>query len=162
VGFLRRQVTAVAGGRRGGPRHAGSGQLGAGAFGEAVCADVVQQLVGQQQGDASVPRPPGAPEPFAVQEVAAGEVGGSGCAAVLVDGLAVQVVGIQAVACGEARTRARNPSMTGLELAAASLPSWRAMLPVVSWRPERCAASARSGSANLSCEVSAMPEGKLA
>jgi hypothetical protein len=49
--------------------------------------------------------------------------------------------------------------MTGLGLAAASPPSWRAMLPVVSWWPERCAASARSGSGSLSCEVSAMPEG---
>jgi hypothetical protein len=66
VGFLRRQVTAVAAGGRGRPGLAGCGQLGAGAFGEAVCADVVQQLVGLQQGDASVPRPPGAPEPFAV------------------------------------------------------------------------------------------------
>jgi len=66
VGFLRRQVTAVAAGGRGRPGLAGCGQLGAGAFGEAVCADVVQQLVGLQQGDASVPQPPGAPEPFAV------------------------------------------------------------------------------------------------
>ena len=101
LGFLRGQVTAVAGGGLGRAALPGGGQFGAGTLGEAVRTDVGQQLVGQPEGHARVPRPPHAPEPLAVDKVAAGQVGRAGGAAVLGQGFPVRVFGIRPVARGE-------------------------------------------------------------
>jgi len=99
----------------------GCRQLQAGPPCEAFRAYVFEELVCGTQAGARIPRALGTSQPFAVDEVAAGKVGGSPGAAVLVDGLLVMVFCAGAVACDEAWARARNPSVTGPGLAAASL-----------------------------------------
>ncbi len=79
----------------------GCRQLQAGPPCEALRAYVFEELVCGTQAGARIPRALGTSQPFAVDEVAAGKVGGSPGVAVLVYGLLVIVFCAGTVACDE-------------------------------------------------------------
>jgi hypothetical protein len=125
---------------------AGGEQLASGALGERLGAHRGEHLVGGVQVGSCIDAAAHAPQPFAVEQVAAGELHPHTCPAEALDGVAVEPIGRLVVA--DHRTAARLQAQAPVATCApSSSRSSAAAAPSVS--PQRTAASTSSGSASV-------------